>query len=175
MLRGFPLRFTLEAMNPRSNIYRALEINPSSRVIRRSSASTRATSKCRPAARSAPPARSRTRTASSPLADASWGCGRRRWTCWRRRRIPPARGFYDECLKGRRPVLAWLHEAEPRLAVRQRRARSGRRAPGGSLGFADPDAGVGYAYVTSQMGTHLTGDPRDVALRDALYAALPRS
>ena len=34
-----------------------------------------------------------------------------------------------------------------------------------------PAAGIGYAYVTSQMGTSLTGDPRDVALRDALYAA----
>lgn len=42
----------------------------------------------------------------------------------------------------------------------------------GSLGFADPETGVGYAYVTSQMGTTLTGDPRDVALRDALYSVL---
>lgn len=39
------------------------------------------------------------------------------------------------------------------------------------MGFADPAAGIGYAYVTSQMGTSLTGDPRDIALRDALYAA----
>ena len=31
---------------------------------------------------------------------------------------------------------------------------------------------VGYAYVTSQMGTRVTGDPRDVALRDALHAAI---
>jgi hypothetical protein len=31
---------------------------------------------------------------------------------------------------------------------------------------------VGYAYVTSRMGTRLTGDPRDVALRDALWYAL---
>lgn len=29
--------------------------------------------------------------------------------------------------------------------------------------------------VTSQMGTALTGDPRDVALRDALYAAIRSS
>jgi hypothetical protein len=48
----------------------------------------------------------------------------------------------------------------------------GSPGAGGALGFADPDAGVGYAYVMSQMGTALTGDPRDVALRDALYAAL---
>jgi hypothetical protein len=40
------------------------------------------------------------------------------------------------------------------------------------MGFADPEAGVGYAYVTSQMGTTLTGDPRDVALRRALDVAL---
>lgn len=40
------------------------------------------------------------------------------------------------------------------------------------MGFADPDAGIGYAYVTSQMGTQLSGDPRDVALRDALYSVI---
>ena len=51
----------------------------------------------------------------------------------------------------------------------------GSPGAGGSLGFADPGAGVGYAYVTSQMGTALTGDPRDVALRDALYSAIPAS
>jgi CubicO group peptidase (beta-lactamase class C family) len=55
-------------------------------------------------------------------------------------------------------------------------ARSfGSPGSGGSLGFADPTAGVGYAYVTSQMGTQLTGDPRDVALREALYSAIPGS
>ena len=35
--------------------------------------------------------------------------------------------------------------------------------------------GIGYGYVTSRMGTRLTGDPRDVALRDALYSSLPAS
>ena len=60
---------------------------PAPRSISTSSASTRATSKCRPAAASAPRAASRTPTASSPAADASWGCGRRRWTCWPRRRF----------------------------------------------------------------------------------------
>ena len=51
----------------------------------------------------------------------------------------------------------------------------GAPGAGGCLGFADPSAGVGYAYVTSQMGTSLSGDPRDVALRDALYSAIPVS
>jgi CubicO group peptidase (beta-lactamase class C family) len=50
----------------------------------------------------------------------------------------------------------------------------GSPGAGGSLGFADPTAQIGYGYVTNQMGTELAGDPRDVALRDALYGALPR-
>jgi hypothetical protein len=32
MLLGFPLRFTLNVMNPRSNIYRALNVNPGAAV-----------------------------------------------------------------------------------------------------------------------------------------------
>jgi hypothetical protein len=39
------------------------------------------------------------------------------------------------------------------------------------MGFADPDARVGYGYVTCGMGTALQGDPRDRALREAFYEA----
>ena len=48
----------------------------------------------------------------------------------------------------------------------------GSPGAGGALGFADPEAGVGYGYVTNRMGTRLSGDPRDVALREALSSAL---
>jgi CubicO group peptidase (beta-lactamase class C family) len=48
----------------------------------------------------------------------------------------------------------------------------GSPGAGGALGFADPSTEIGYAYVTSRMGTSLTGDPRDVALRGALSRAL---
>ena len=51
----------------------------------------------------------------------------------------------------------------------------GAPGAGGAMGFADPEAGIGYGYVTSRMGTRLAGDPRDVALRDALYAAIQTS
>jgi len=87
--------------------------------------------------------------------------------------IPPARGFYDECMKssGVRFSLGFMKPS----AVWPFGGPSSFGSPGagGSLGFADPASGIGYAYVTSQMGTHLTGDPRDVALRDALYSAIP--
>jgi CubicO group peptidase (beta-lactamase class C family) len=48
----------------------------------------------------------------------------------------------------------------------------GHTGAGGSLGFADPDAGLGFAYTMNQMGTQLLLDPRVAALLDALYAAL---
>jgi CubicO group peptidase (beta-lactamase class C family) len=44
----------------------------------------------------------------------------------------------------------------------------GAPGAGGSFGFADPVAGIGYAYITNRMGTTLTGDSRDVALRTAI-------
>jgi CubicO group peptidase (beta-lactamase class C family) len=43
---------------------------------------------------------------------------------------------------------------------------------GGSMGYADPEVGIGYGYVTNRMGLDLQGDPRDVALREALRVAL---
>jgi CubicO group peptidase (beta-lactamase class C family) len=46
----------------------------------------------------------------------------------------------------------------------------GQPGTGGSHGFADPKAGIGYDDVTNRMGTPLTGDPRDLALRNALYS-----
>jgi hypothetical protein len=84
--------------------------------------------------------------------------------------IPPTRGFYDECLKAD-GVQFSLGFMKPGIVWRFGSASS-FGSPGGSFGFADPTVGVGYAYVTSQMGTRLTGDPRDVALREALYSAL---
>ena len=48
----------------------------------------------------------------------------------------------------------------------------GAPGAGGSFAFADPEAGLAYAYVTNAMGTRQGGDPRDLALRQALWAAV---
>jgi len=84
--------------------------------------------------------------------------------------IPPSRGSFDECMKidGIRFSLGFMKPGP--VWTFGGPASFGSPGAGGAMGFADPDAGVGYGYVTSQMGTSLTGDPRDVALRDALYS-----
>jgi CubicO group peptidase (beta-lactamase class C family) len=171
MLRGFPLRFALEAMNPRSNIYRALVVNPGTDVYldeRRIYARNLEV----PSGNAIGTARAIAR-AYGVFAIGGRELGLRRETLdlLAAPAVPPTHGFYDECLKGE--VQFSLGFMKPGRLWPFGSPRSfGAPGSGGALGFADPDAGVGYAYVTSQMGTTLTGDLRDVALRDALYSAL---
>jgi CubicO group peptidase (beta-lactamase class C family) len=51
----------------------------------------------------------------------------------------------------------------------------GTPGAGGSFGFADPDAHVGYAYVMNKLDYQLFDDPREKALRDALYRAIEKA
>ena len=48
----------------------------------------------------------------------------------------------------------------------------GHAGAGGSLAFADPDAGVGFAYVMNQMQQGLSADPRPGSLVAALESSL---
>jgi CubicO group peptidase (beta-lactamase class C family) len=80
---------------------------------------------------------------------------------------PSRRGFYDECFRG--PAKFSLGFMKPSESVPFGHPGAfGAPGAGGSMGFADPEVGVGYGYVTNRMGTNLQGDPRDVALRTAL-------
>jgi CubicO group peptidase (beta-lactamase class C family) len=47
----------------------------------------------------------------------------------------------------------------------------GMPGAGGSFGFADPNAGIGYGYVLNRMDTYFM-DPRAMALRSALYRSI---
>ncbi len=48
----------------------------------------------------------------------------------------------------------------------------GHSGAGGSLGFADPDAEIGFGYVMNQMSEGLGADPRWKPMIDAVYASL---
>jgi len=81
--------------------------------------------------------------------------------------IPPERGFDDECMRSE--IQFPLGLCKPCSAVPFGHPGSfGHPGAGGSFGYADPSAGIGYAYVTSRMGTTLPFDPRDIALRAAI-------
>jgi CubicO group peptidase (beta-lactamase class C family) len=84
--------------------------------------------------------------------------------------VSPLHGFYDECLKVEVPFSLGFMKPSPKNPFGHPSA-FGAPGAGGSLGFADPQAGVGYAYVPNKMGTYLE-DPRELALRTALYRSL---
>lgn len=48
----------------------------------------------------------------------------------------------------------------------------GQPGAGGSVGFGDPVTGVSAGYVMNKQSHHLMGDPRPLALIEALYACL---
>jgi CubicO group peptidase (beta-lactamase class C family) len=172
MLTAFPFRFMLQVLNRRSNIYRALAVNPGSGVYQ-DAQHIWARNLEVPSGGGVGTARGIAH-AYGVFASGGRALGLRpeTLTLLAAPAIPPAHGFYDECMKtdGIQFLLGFMKSTEvwrfggPRAF--------GAPGAGGSLGYADPDTGVGYAYVTSQMGTALTGDPRDVALRQALDEAL---
>jgi CubicO group peptidase (beta-lactamase class C family) len=173
MFVGFrPVRLLVEGLNPRSNISRALSVNPGTSVYL-DQQRVYARNLEVPAGGGVGTARGIAH-AYSVFATGGRELGLRRETLdlLAAPAIPPTHGFFDECLKGEvqfslgfmKPCDNWPFGSSPRSF--------GSPGSGGSLGFADPDAGLGYAYVTSQMGTTFTGDPRDVALRAALHVAL---
>lgn len=84
--------------------------------------------------------------------------------------LPAQNGFYDECVRG---DMHYSLGFTKHCAIWPFGGPNSYGAPGagGSLAYADPDAQVAYAYVCNRMDRS-DGDPREVALRDALSKAL---
>ena len=86
--------------------------------------------------------------------------------------VPPARGFRDAALKV--DIRFSLGFAKPAPGDFFGSPSSfGMPGAGGSIGFADPEAEIGYGYVPNRMGTSLS-DPRDLALREAMVRSIDR-
>jgi CubicO group peptidase (beta-lactamase class C family) len=168
-LRGFGPRFMLEAMNSRSNITRALRGSE----FPHDAAHVYARNFEVPSGGAVGTARAIAH-AYSVFATGGSELGLRQETLalLAAPAVPPARGFHDECMKSDNIQFSLGFMKSTSQWPFGSASSFGAPGAGGSLGFADPAVGIGYGYVTSRMGTHLTGDPRDIALRDALYSAI---
>ena len=174
MLLGFPPRVMLDSINRRSILYRALLSNPGCAFIRDPD-HVYARDLEVPSGGAVGTARGIAHAYGVFAADGrELGLRPSTLQLLAEPATPPSSGtFYDELFRGHvefalgfmKPGGVWLFGGPGSF---------GAPGAGGALGFADPDSGVGYAYVTSRMGTSLTGDPRDVALRDALHESLRR-
>ena len=172
MLLGFPIRLTLASLNRRSNIYRALIANPGA-AIAQDAQRIYARNLEVPSGGGVGTARAIAR-AYSVFATGGRDLQLRPETlqALSAPAVPATHGSYDEGLKGEvrfslgflKPSPAWPFGSGSAF---------GAPGAGGAFGFADPQAGLGYAYVTSQMGPSLIGDPRDLALRNAVYSIIP--
>ena len=173
MMFGFPIGLALSAMSRRSNIYRALVVNPGSGVYLDNDKICARNLEV-PSGGAVCNARAMARAYGAFASGGhELGLTSKTLELLMAPAIPPSRGFHDECLKAEVQFSLGFMKPGPGW---QFCSASGFGAPGtgGALGFADPAAGIGYGYVTSQGGTKVTGDPRDIALRDALTAALLR-
>jgi CubicO group peptidase (beta-lactamase class C family) len=168
-----PLRLTLSAMSKNSPIFRALVVNPGTGFMQ-------------------DPARIYTRNIEVPsgngvgtaralakaygvFATGGRELGLREETF--RELIAPARpaahGFFDECLK--LDVKYSLGFMRPDIkAPFGFPSAFGAPGAGGSMAFADPEVGLGYAYIPNRLGTHLE-DPRDTALSRAFYRSIGKT
>jgi CubicO group peptidase (beta-lactamase class C family) len=59
----------------------------------------------------------------------------------------------------------------PSINAQCRANAFGHAGAGGSVAFADPDAGIAFAYVMNDMRFDLRGDPRSDGLVEASYTA----
>jgi CubicO group peptidase (beta-lactamase class C family) len=168
MLFGFPIRLALAAWYPRSNLRRALigsELPDDERRVYARNLEV-------PAGGGVGTARSMAR-AYSVFATGGRELQLREETLQALSAppIPALQGFFDEVMKGEMRYSLGFLRPGPTLPFGHP-GSFGTPGAGGSMGFADPQAGIGYAYVPNRMGTTLSGDPRDRAIRDAVYSVV---
>lgn len=87
--------------------------------------------------------------------------------------IPPEGAF--DIIMGLDTYFAYgFLKPGPDLLYGQNQTVFGTPGAGGSYGFADPENEIGYAYVMSKMGLYLVNDPREVAIRKAMYKCIEK-
>jgi CubicO group peptidase (beta-lactamase class C family) len=83
----------------------------------------------------------------------------------------PLYGLRDEALKMESRYSLGFIKPDPKDAFGSP-SSFGMPGTGGSFGFADPKAKIGYGYVLNGLGSSFPIDPRDIALRTAMYNSI---
>lgn len=87
---------------------------------------------------------------------------------------PDAAHAHDEVLGGAAYYSLGFLRPGPEVLFGSSPRAFGTPGAGGSFGFADPDARLGYAYIMNKTGFHMFDDPREKPLRDAIQRAIAR-
>jgi CubicO group peptidase (beta-lactamase class C family) len=82
---------------------------------------------------------------------------------------PPSGGLRDRVLHVDLVYSLGLSKPVPLCVFGSSDKAFGTPGFGGSFGFADPDTGIGFAYVMNRLGFHLCSDPRELGVRQALF------
>jgi CubicO group peptidase (beta-lactamase class C family) len=172
-LTGAPLRITLAAMRPHSVLYRSLVNNPGTGFYVEHGIPVRELEV--PSGNGVGSAQALAKAYSVFATDGhELDLSAQTLSALQAPATPSAHGFFDECLRADlRFSLGFMQPSET-LPFGHPGA-FGAPGAGGSFGFADPQVGIGYAYVTNRMGMKLNGDPRDLALREALPTTAPNA
>lgn len=82
---------------------------------------------------------------------------------------PPSRGVRDKVLHVDVVYALGLSKPVSLSTFGSSDKAFGTPGFGGSFGFGDPDTSVGFAYLMNRLGFHLCSDPRELAVRQALF------
>jgi CubicO group peptidase (beta-lactamase class C family) len=170
---GLPFRLAVSSLNPRSPIFRALvKPNPGSWVVL-DDERVYARNLEVPSGGGVGSARG-IASAYSAFATGGRELGLRPETlrALMAPAVPAAHGFRDEALKCEARFSLGFFRPSPQFPF-GRAGAFGSPGSGGSFGFADPERGMAYAYVTNRMGPNVIEDARDIALREALSSVVP--
>ena len=83
--------------------------------------------------------------------------------------VPPTNGLRDKVMHIDTVFSLGYFKPFPQCRFGSSDKAFGTPGLGGSFGFADPEAGVGFAYAMNRTGFYLWDDPREQRLRDALF------
>jgi CubicO group peptidase (beta-lactamase class C family) len=82
---------------------------------------------------------------------------------------PPTEVTRDQVLMTDAAFALGFARPGPGFAFGSSSRAFGHPGAGGSFAFADPDLELSFAYAPNRLGHHLRDDPREIALRAAVY------